>query len=123
MTTKKELFGVELQKYLTSTKEEKGIILDSLVRQTEMDRDSVIRAFRRLQLTTKNHTKCKPGRNVYYDNACAEALRFVWESANFCCGELLHPLTEERVKFAKEIGKWKFDKIATEKLLKISMPM
>lgn len=65
MATKKELFGIELDKYLMAGKKEEGRTLDSLQRQTGMWRESIMRSFRRLQLRSVGSGK-KRGRETYY---------------------------------------------------------
>lgn len=120
MQTKKELFGVELAAYLTATKKEKGQILTALVRQTGMWRESIMRAFRRLQLRSAYNQPKKRGRKVYYTDAEYAALKEIWEAANFCCGELLHPIIREYVVIFKRDNLWTHDDLATGKLLTMS---
>jgi hypothetical protein len=121
MKTKKELFGIELDTYLKASKEEKGKILDSLCRQTGMWRESIMRSFRRLQLESLHSPKKKRGRSIYYTLDVYEALKEVWEAANSCCGELLHPVVREYVTIFKRDGIWKYDDEITGKLLAMSM--
>lgn len=121
MKTKKELFGIELDKYLKASKKEKGEILDSLSRQTGMWRESIMRSFRRLQLESAYTEKKKPGRSIYYTLDVYEALKEVWEAANSCCGELLHPIIREYVTIFKRDKSWKHNDETTGKLLAMSM--
>lgn len=121
MKTKKELFGIELDRYLKASKKEKGEILDSLNRQTGMWRESIMRSFRRLQLESAYTEKKKPGRSIYYTLDVYEALKEVWEAANSCCGELLHPIIREYVTIFKRDKSWKHNDETTGKLLAMSM--
>lgn len=121
MGTKKELFGIELRVYLQATKDEKGLILDGLVRQTGMHRISIIRAFRTLQLSSPYQERGIRGRRVQYDHACMEALQFLWESADYCCGELLKPVIKERIAIAKKQGLWKWSEEVENKVRSISV--
>lgn len=121
MPTKKELFGVELDAYLKATKREKGQILDTLARQTGMWRESIGRSFKRLQLASVDTPHKKRGRKAYYTMAEYAALKEVWEAANYCCGELLHPLIREYVSVFVRDTMWKHDDIVTGKLLSMSM--
>jgi hypothetical protein len=121
MKTKKELFGIELDTYLKASKKEKGEILDSLSRQTGMWRESIMRSFRRLQLESAYTEKKKPGRSIYYTPDVYEALKEIWESANSCCGELLHPIIREYVAIFKRDKSWKHNDETTGKLLAMSM--
>jgi hypothetical protein len=121
MKTKKELFGIELDTYLKASKKEKGEILDSLSRQTGMWRESIMRSFRRLQLESVYTEKKKPGRSIYYTLDVYEALKEIWEAANSCCGELLHPIIREYVTIFERDKSWKHGDETTGKLLAMSM--
>lgn len=121
MNTKKELFGIELDRYLKASKKEKGEILDSLSRQTGMWRESIMRSFRRLQLESAYTKKKKPGRSIYYTLDVYEALKEVWEAANSCCGELLHPVIREYITVFIRDKMWKHNDEVTGKLLAMSM--
>lgn len=120
MQTKKELFGVELETYLKATKKEKGQILTALVRQTGMWRESIIRAFKRLQLRSVYNQPKKRGRKAYYTDAEYTALKEIWKAVNSCCGELLHPVIHEYVSVFIRDGMWKHDEMVTGKLLAMS---
>lgn len=119
MQTKKELLGIELDTYLKASKKEKGRILDSLQRQSSMWRESIMRSFRRLQLKRTGDEK-KRGRKTYYTGDVCAALNEIWEAANQCCGELLHPVIAEYVSILKRDGMWKHDDTTTGKLLSMS---
>ena len=121
METKKELFGIELKVYLQATKEGKGEILDGLERQTGMHRISIIRSFRRLQLSSSYQNVGVRGRKTIYTHECMEAVQFIWKSADYCCGELLKPVIRERVTLAKEYGLWKWNEEIERKVLFISV--
>ncbi len=121
MKTKKELFGIELDTYLKASRKKKGEILDSLSRQTGMWRESIMRSFRRLQLESIYTEKKKPGRSIYYTLDVYEALKEIWEAANSCCGELLHPIIREYVTIFKRDKSWKYNDETTGKLLAMSM--
>jgi len=120
MRTKKELFGIELAVYLKASKAEKGRILDALQRQTGMRRESIIRSFRRLQLKSAGSEK-KRGRKTYYTADVCAALKEIWEAANGCCGELLHPIIPEYVSILKRDGMWRHNDAITGKLLAMSL--
>src|SRR3989344_2560614 len=115
MHTKKELFGIELDRYLKAGKKEKGRILDSLERQTGMWRESIMRSFRRLQLKSPGDRK-KRGRKTYYTHDVSVALNEIWEAANNCCGELLWPVVNEYVSILKRDSMWNHDDTTTGKL-------
>lgn len=121
MNTKKELFGIELQVYLNASKKKKGEILDSLSRQTGMWRESIMRSFKRLQMESTYTLKKKRGRSIYYTPDVYAGLKEIWEAANSCCGELLHPMILEYVAIFKRDAMWKHSDEATGKLLAMSM--
>lgn len=120
MTTKKELFGIELNHYLQATKKDKKIILDGLERQTKMHRKALIRAFKELQLKDRSVPEHR-GRSVYYTPDVIYALHQIWEASNECCGELLHPVVTEYVEILRRDHMWKHGNEATDKLLHMSM--
>jgi len=120
MKTKQELMALELDKYLKASKKEKGLILDSLVRQTGMWRESVIRSLGREQLKSDLSPPKKRGRSVYYTHDVCLALEDVWKAANSCCGELLHSVIPEYVSIFKRDKMWKHTDEVTGKLLAMS---
>jgi len=117
MTTKEELFGIELDRYLKASKREKGEILDSSARQTGMWRESIMRCFKRKQLVSVYKEKPKRGRKVYYTKDVDEALKEIWEDTNWCCGELLYGAIEEAVRVYQRDTCWKHSEEVTSKLL------
>lgn len=119
MITKKTLFGIELRHYLGTSKKMKGEILNALERQTGMNRKSLVRAFRRLQLQDTRFTHHR-GRTVYYTQDVVSALNEVWDAANRCCGELLHPVLSQYVEIFKRDDMWRYEEATTQKLLQIS---
>ena len=109
--------ALELDKYLKSSKKEKGLILDSLVRQTGMWRESIIRSLRREQLKSYDLPLKKRGRSVYYTHDVCLALEYVWKAANSCCGELLHSVIPEYVSIFRRDKMWQHNDEVTGKLL------
>jgi hypothetical protein len=122
METKTELMAIELRKYIKASRKEKGLILDSLQRQTGMWRESIIRSLRREQLKSYDLPPKKRGRKVYYTHDVSLALEEVWQAANSCCGELLHSLIPEYVSIFKRDKMWKHNDEVTGKLLAMSLP-
>ena len=121
MKTKKELFGIEIKGYIGSSKKEKGRILDALERQTGMRRESLTRALKREWLRSAYNQPNKRGRKTYYTPNVYDALKEIWESANSCCGELLHPVIPEYVNILKRDKMWEHSDEATGKLLAMSV--
>jgi hypothetical protein len=114
------VYGIEVKHYLKANKKDKGVIIDGVIRLMNIERKSVIRAFRRAQLK-EPWTRFGGGRNTYYTIDSIAALKDVWLTANKCCGELLHPVVEEYVSILKRDKMWEHSKEATEKLLSMSM--
>jgi len=121
MKTKDELFGIEIKRYIQSSRKEKGKILDSLVRQTGMWRESIMRSFKRKQMESVYKEKTRRGRKVYYTKDVDEALKEIWEDTNWCCGELLHGAISENVLIYKRDNCWKYNDEVTGKLLAMSL--
>lgn len=119
MNTKKEVFGIELHNYLKATKEGKGIILDTLERQTSMHRKSIVRRFKREQVRIPGTIK-KQGRTMYYTPDVRAALKELWDLLGEPCGELLHPVIEDTVAHLKKDGNWTHRDEVTEKLYAMS---
>lgn len=119
METKKEVFSIELSKYLKANKEEKSKILDSLKRQTGMHRKSIIRALRREQLRKSGDTK-KRGRKEYYGADVTAALKEIWSYCGEVCGELLCGAISETVSILQHDRMWIYGDETTGKLLTMS---
>jgi hypothetical protein len=114
------VYGIEIKHYIKANKKEKGVIIDGAVRLMNIERKSVIRAFKRAQVK-EPWTRFSGGRKTYYTIDSIAALKDVWLAANKCCGELLHPVIEEYVNIFKRDKMWEHSKEATEKLLSMSM--
>jgi len=121
MKTKQELIATELAGYLKASKKEKGLILDSLERQTGMWRESIIRSLAREQMKSDLTPPKKRGRSVYYTHDVCLALEYVWKAANSCCGELLHSVIPEYVSIFRRDKMWQHNDEVTGKLLAMSM--
>lgn len=113
--------ATELDGYLKASKKKKGLILDSLQRQTGMWRESIIRSLRREQMRSRLTEPKKRGRRVYYTHDVYCALEEVWEASNNCCGELLHSEILEYVSIFKRDKMWNHTDEVTGKLLAMSM--
>jgi hypothetical protein len=121
MQTKKELFGVEIKGYFKGSKKEKSRILDALERQTKMRRESLIWALKREFLRSVYNQPGKRGRKTYYTPNTYAALKEIWQAANECCGELLHPVIPEYMSILKRDEMWSHSDLATGKLLAMSL--
>ena len=119
MATKQELFGIELRNYLKANKQEKGVILSSLERQTGMKRKSLIRALRREQIRSPGNTN-KRGRKELYGADVTAALKDLWDALCEPCGELLYPVIRDTVTQLIKDDNWNHNDLATEGLFTMS---
>jgi hypothetical protein len=120
MSTKKELFGIELQHYLQASKEEQGVILSSLERQTEMHRKSIIRALKRAQMHYEGVDQDTRGRPIYYDHGVNAGLKDLWDVLGEPCGELLHPVIRSTITQLQKDDHWNHNEVITGKLSAMS---
>jgi hypothetical protein len=121
MDTKNDIFAEHLPAWLKAkgNKKKRGEIASHIVFVTKMHPKSVPRKFNRLQLQDPAHQD-RRGRVRYYDAAFDAALETIWKAADEPCGELLHPVIGEYLKFLKDDASWRHDNAATKKLLAAS---
>lgn len=121
MDTKNDIFAEHLPAWLKAKgdKKRRGEIMAHIVFVTNMHPKSVPRKFKRLQLRDPAHQD-RRGRQRYYDTACTAALKDVWVAADEPCGELLHPVIGEYVKFLRDERSWRHSDETTGKLLAAS---
>ncbi len=113
-------FEKYFKEYLKSTKKRKGEILNIVIELTEMNRKSVIRRFRRLQLKDKYASDGR-GRPCIYTPDSISALKDVWNLSGELCAELLHPNVNIYIEELKEKDNWHNSEEATDKLLAMSL--
>lgn len=119
---KDDLFNKYLDRYLTADKKEKGEIIDEIEYLTGMHRKSIIRRFKRRQMTPKHkREKETRGRKVKYGPDVNCALKEVWELANKICGERLDGNIELFVDPLKQAGEWNYRPKTTELLFEMSL--
>jgi hypothetical protein len=125
METKNEIFERYKAEYYKARALKKGgrrrcgEILNIVCDVSKMTRKAAIRKFRRLQSKDPCSDE-KRGRAVYYTADVTAALKYVWDSSNGLCGELLHPVISDYVEIFKRARTWNHSDEATGKLLKIS---
>jgi hypothetical protein len=117
---RKTIYGIVLKNYLDADKEEKSLMIDSVVGVTGLSRKSVIRGLRNAQLK-EPWARFNGGRETYYTPDSIAALKEVWLTANQCCGELLHSIIPEYVEIFRRDKMWKHSDEATKKLLQMSV--
>lgn len=124
MTTKLELLEGCLPRYLKASKEDKGVILGELCAHTGLHRKAVIRALRRLQLSSaavRTEHRHRGGRAVVYGPDVTPALKFVWELSFELCAERLRPVIGDYVRILRTDGQWPYPETPTMQLLKMSV--
>jgi hypothetical protein len=121
MATKRNIFEEHLTRWLKAkgNKQKRGEITTHICFVTGIHRNSVPRAFKRLQLRDPL-IEDKRGRATYYTPDVTAALKDVWEAGDEACGELLHPEIPEYVAALIRDGLWTHSTEATTKLLAMS---
>jgi len=93
------------EKYLGSSRKEKGTILDEYCRNTGQDRKYSIKKFRnKVKLKRKGEQK-KP-RREYYDGLVKAALATMWKIFDYHCGQRLASVLKtetDRLRKFKEL--------------------
>jgi hypothetical protein len=121
METKHEVIRDILEKYLKSTRKEKGLILDRLQKTVHMHRKAIVRRLGKMRDTNSAYKVDGRGRPLYYTADVTAALRDIFDASGDLCGELLHPIIKEYVSIFKRDKTWEHSDIATGKLLGMSM--
>jgi hypothetical protein len=122
MATKKNIFEEHLREWLEAKKDKakRGEIIQHICFTAKVHPKSIPRSFKRIQLRDRRVQEQR-GRKTYYTPDVTAALKDVWEAANECCGEILHPLINEYVGIFIRDRMWKHGDEATAKLLVMSM--
>jgi hypothetical protein len=120
MATKKDIIREHLTDYLKGDKKKRGEITRHICFVTGIHAKSVPRAFRRVQMRSRDQAE-ERGRRTYYTPDATAALRQVWDAASEPCAENLHSVVPEYVRILKRDGGWKHTPEATDKLLSMSM--
>ena len=92
MATRDELVAAIAERYASSGRMEKGLILDEFVAVTKMHRKHAQRLLRRGKPSGRSGPR--RGRRIY-DDAVREALVVVWEASDRICGKRLKCLVPE----------------------------
>ena len=110
------------KKYKSSSKRQKGEILDWLVEVSGYNRNYAARLLRDKVKSTYVHksSKEKPGPKKTYDEQVFLALRRIWFTEGCICGKRLAPFLEELVPVLKRFGEIDVTDEVEEKLLNIS---
>ena len=126
METKQAIFARYKREYYKAKRKKVGgrklltEIIDTVVDVTSLQRKSVIRKFKHLQMKDPCHQD-KRGKAVYYTPDVTFALKEVWQAGGEVCGELLHSVTKEYVDIFMRDKMWDHGKEITSKLLAMSM--
>ncbi len=97
MNTIMDPFEKYKKEYWQADKKRKGEISNTMVELVGMHKKSIIRRFRRMQLSdtvAKQVTPVKQGRPIVYGTEVTLVLKQLWELSGKVCGELLFPMRE-----------------------------
>ena len=112
------------EEYWKADKKRKGEILNVMVELTGMHKKSIVRKFRKLQLTdiiSKESMPTKQGRPCIYNAEVLSALKQLWKLSEKLCGELLHPMIKEYIQQYQNNSDWRYTKEVDSKLLMMSI--
>lgn len=104
-------------RYLGTSKEGKGKMLDEFTQVTGLHRKAAIRLLHRL---SQPGTGQRRGRRRKYGAGAAEALRVVWEASDRLCSKRLQPFLPEMVKVLRQHGEQRFDAATEGQLCRMS---
>ncbi|HFC76987.1 MAG TPA: hypothetical protein ENJ27_02050, partial [Candidatus Moranbacteria bacterium] len=124
MNTTMDPFEKYKKEYWQADKKRKGEILDIMIELVGMHKKSIIRRFKRMQLSdtvAKQAIPVKQGRPIIYGIEVTLALKQLWELSDKVCGELLFPMRKEYIEQLKKNNQWNINKEIEEKLLKMSL--
>ena len=117
-TARKELLTTIRDRYLCSTKRDKGRILDEFTAVTGLHRKHAIRLLAGSKYEKEEGTSLA-GRRVY-DEAVREAAIVVWEASDRICGKRLHAALPHLVDSMERHGHLQLDSLVRERLLSAS---
>ena len=118
--TKMNIFKEKLREYLKANRKEKGEILNTVCKITELSRIQAIRNFKKLQLKDNGCFKETRGRKRIYGNEVNSLLKDIWELADRMSGELLHPIIDEYLNSFSKSKKFSYTKESQGLLLQMS---
>lgn len=122
MATKHDVLQAHLSEWLKARKSKKrrGQIIKMICQVIQIHPKSVPRAFKRLQMRGLK-AKERPGRPKIHGMEVIAALKELWEIADQCCAELLHPMVSEYVTILRRDSEWKYGSVVTTQLLRMSL--
>lgn len=123
MATKHEILQEHLQAWLKTkgNKVERGRLAELLVKATKLHPKSIGRSMTTLQLRSTMRPAKRRGRPRYYDKAVDAAISEVWESMEYPCAEVMHPMISTYVDSYERSGQWRHSDEATGKLRAVSL--
>jgi hypothetical protein len=117
MATRDELVAAIAERYASSGRMEKGLILDEFVAVTKMHRKHAQRLLRRGKPSGRSGPR--RGRRIY-DDAVREALVVVWEASDRICGKRLKCLVPELLDAMERHGHLRLAAEVRARLLSMS---
>jgi hypothetical protein len=119
MATKHGVFKEKAKEYYQGTRQEKGMILDAVIRVTGLTRKGAIKRFRKMQTRHPLDTDQR-GRPVYYTKDVSTALHEVWVIGSCVCGENLHSQIGGFIDNEIKRNRWSYRDDTTAKLRAMS---
>ena len=121
MKTRNEIIEAHKQRYGTSSKKEKKLILNTVCESTGLSRNRAIRLLcgsaKPKKTTSKKDSR---GRKPTYDSSLVMPLEKIWKLADFCCGKRLKEAVPIFIESLQRHGELNLDNEIREKLLTMS---
>jgi len=105
------------ERYFTSSKEEKGRILDEFTKVTRIHRKAAIRLLNRAMQPPAQKRR---GRRREYDAGVVKDLKVIWEASDRLCSKRLKPFMAEIIKVLRGHGELHINTATQAQLCRIS---
>jgi hypothetical protein len=109
MTTKQEVLRAHLKEWLATQKysKERKRLKERLAQTVRMHPNSIPRAMRRFQLTSRSTTE-RRGRPRRYTQEAETALYEIWKAMDTPCAEVLHPMIDVYIQSFVSNKRWTY---------------
>jgi len=110
MSTKHEVLQAHLKKWLAcdGDRKKRGEMIKKLSSTLSINKKSVGRSMRRIQMRSDLAPPKKRGRKVYYTKDVDSALHQIWEGMEYPCAENMHSAISEYVQAFEELRRWSY---------------
>jgi hypothetical protein len=109
MKTKREVLRTHLKGWLATKpySQERRVLREQLEKTLDLHENSITRAMRRIQLERSGRRQ-KAGRPKLYTKEHDTALYLIWESMQYPCAEVLHPMIDTYMASLIRNHEWSF---------------